>query len=235
MVVGESPHWVQNARRVERIYEARAKQEAALKELRPVEEIAMDPLKGSRQCPGDFKLRKIMQMLDQFEIHGAPLIRTPVQRIFHKWFLQASLPKIYREDWEQSSQRILSQHGLKRLHTEVLCVTARRYGKTTSAAMFIAAMLVCCPGIHIVVYSPTQRQSSFLQRHVVKFIHAICPTMDRIVALNKENLFVASEAVAANLRQSYGQTRRHQDRDDVSELYTLPASVNGNLLSSMHA
>ncbi len=218
--------WAKTAHKIQRIYHTRADQEKRLKTLRLREEIVFDPLRAKRQCPGDIRLRHCTEMLDQFTMNGTRLNRSAVQRIFHKWFIQATLPKLYREDWDESSQRILAQHNLDRIHAEILCITPRRYGKTTSIAMYVATMLLCVPGIKIVVFSASGRASTLLQRQVAKFINSIPGGTDRILVQNKENLFIGTPAMVHLKSQFFGQSRRLQDQDGVSELYTLPASVN---------
>jgi len=137
------------------------------------------------EIPGDRYVRNIRQTLDTFGYE-----RTTSQRRFHDAYLQACLPAIYGpRDFSRNQSRILAEHGLAKMHYEVLVVSPRRWGKTFSIGMFCAAMLLNSPGCWISVFSTGQRASTALLDTVGKFINA-AGAADRIVKKNQEELFV---------------------------------------------
>lgn len=55
---------------------------------------------------------------------------------------RSALPHIYGDEFEAHKEKILASHGLPDVQYEILICTPRRWGKTTSVSMFIAAMLL---------------------------------------------------------------------------------------------
>jgi hypothetical protein len=107
---------------------------------------------------GDVELKTLLKTLDAFDLE-----RTMSQRQFHQSFVGASLQSIYgAADFERFRSRILAENGLDNARTEILVCTPRRFGKTTSVAMFCAAMLYSVTDAWISVFSTGQRASGML-------------------------------------------------------------------------
>ena len=72
-------------------------------------------------CAGDLKVKQLEEMLDLFKMDdGAKAMeRSDDQKTFHQWFLQANFPTIYGAEWSQHAERVLMEHGLDRVHSEV--------------------------------------------------------------------------------------------------------------------
>eukprot|EP00854_Cymbomonas_tetramitiformis_P000187 gene189-327_t len=113
---------------------------------------------ADREVLGDRYLKDVHTCLDSFGME-----RTNSQKQFHKAFLGATLAHIYGAvDFERHRTRILAQNNLSDPSFEVLVVTPRRWGKTTSVAMFVAALLLSVADMWVSVFSTGQRASSSL-------------------------------------------------------------------------
>jgi hypothetical protein len=93
---------------------------------------------------------------------------------------------------------------------EVLVCTPRRFGKTTSVAMFCAALLYCVPDMWISCFSTGQRASSSLLDLVAKFVCTREDGEGRILKKNQEQLFL-----------------KGSDPADVRRMFSYPSSVGG--------
>ncbi len=204
---------------VKRLREAKAERDESLR-IRTRVEITLDDLRDQRMSDGDIRLAKIRKMLD--EVPGFP--RSEHQKEFHDAFIAASLPHIFKSSWEANSVRVLESLGLTRVQYEVLIMTARRWGKTISVAMFDAVMLLCCPGIKIAVFSTGKRASGSLMGEIVRMIHRL-GFANRIVKHNQEELYVASVALEAG--SGAFSKQQLQSAADTSRLGSFPSTTAG--------
>lgn len=163
---------------------------------------------STTKLQGDAILADVERTLDDFGIE-----RSPDQKRFHVAFVEACLPHLYGTEWSTAAARVLTERGLRRLEPEVLCITPRRWGKTWSVAMFVAAMLLCVPGIRIAIFSTGKRASSSLTDTIREFL-AKLPRFKfaRIVKSNQEKLAIAPTAA-------------HTGRP--SQLHSFPAVTRG--------
>ncbi|KAK3263902.1 hypothetical protein CYMTET_14290 [Cymbomonas tetramitiformis] len=156
--------------------------------------------------PGDAYVRELCRMLDVMGLE-----RTTSQKTFHKAFLRATLAHIYGSaDFERHRTRILSRYGISAPQYEVLIVTPRRWGKTTSVGMFVAAPLLSTPEMWVSIFSTGQRASSGLLDMVYKMVCAVPGGSARVARKNQEQLFIKGDEVS-----------------DVRRLYSYPSSVQG--------
>jgi hypothetical protein len=135
---------------------------------------AMDEKSGHSK--GFEVYRKIEVALDSF-LHpdGTRIRRSPDQRAFHRHMMKACLPKVFAGEWQYASERIIEKLGLKgqKLHSQVVISTPRRYGKTYSVAMFVAACLFCIPGFSVIIYSKAERQSKMMMKTVIRMFRTL--------------------------------------------------------------
>ena len=68
-----------------------------------------------------------------------------MQRQFHDRFIQAVALHLYKDDPDVDLENIMRMNGWNDLRQSVLCLTPRRFGKTTAVAMFVAAYAMCVP------------------------------------------------------------------------------------------
>jgi len=167
-----------------------------------------------REVPGDLYTKDLCRLLDSFGLE-----RTASQKSFHRAFLSATLAHIYGPaDFERHRERILRAHNMTAPAFEVLVVTPRRWGKTTSVAMFVAALLLSTADMWVSVFSTGQRASSSLLEQVYKLICTIPNAAQRILRRNQEQVFVRGDTL-----------------NDVRRLYSYPSSVQGTWIFDLLA
>jgi len=118
--------------------------------------------------------------------------RSASQKELHMRYSYATLPKLYGSAVFESHQfEILQYHKLERIRFEVLCMAPRRFGKSWSVAMFIAACLIVIPEIIISEFSPGQRASSALMRLTIKILRRTPGFADKYeMKQSKEQLII---------------------------------------------
>jgi hypothetical protein len=160
-----------------------------------------DSLAGEATCA------KLYEALD-----SCGLERTATQRMFHRHFITASLPHVYgKETFNKFKERILNSHGIAAddYNQYTLISTPRRWGKTTSVALFIACMLHVVPNAWVSVFSTGRRASKALAEQAHKYLLALAgDAPDRTFVKNTEELFVRGDSPA-----------------DVRRLFSYPATV----------
>ena len=138
--------------------------------LRLSEQFSTLRLRQRRETSGDARFNEVMRTLDQFaDVHGAPLVRSPLQRNFHLHMANAAVAAIYGNDFDASQKRILEKYQWDDFRQEVMIITARGEGKTYAVAMFVASVLMRCPGITVSVFAVSMRASE----NVVRLVRAM--------------------------------------------------------------
>lgn len=103
------------------------------------------------------------------------------QRCFHEQFLNAVIKILFKTDppgsFERSYPRLLELNNWSEIRQEVLISTPRRFGKTISVCLFVAALMFACPSIEISIYSTCKRISCKLLRNCIKYIQIICDVL----------------------------------------------------------
>jgi hypothetical protein len=121
---------------------------------------------GSRRCNGD---RILERLIDVF-LNGFGVIWSSVQiKIFHA-LVDAVLPRIYNEEWEEVKGRVMVQRKIDRIYQEVLITMGRRNGKTWLTSGTAAAMFLTIPEITIAVFSVGKRQAELFMGAAVEKI-----------------------------------------------------------------
>jgi hypothetical protein len=175
------------------------------------------------RCMGDIRLMKIRSMLNSFG-----MTRSADQVQFHDAFICSSLQIIYGSDFEANFKRIMEENQLKCLHKEVMIVAPRRFGKTVAIAMFVAACLLCIPGVRINIYSTGKRASGSLMEAVIKFIKRIPGGESRMASETQEVLYVSQTAVGGG---SGSHAARSAKTDEgTSKLCSFPSNPKGYTL-----
>ena len=164
----------------------------------------------SEKLRGDATLARLYEALD-----SCGLQRTSTQRYFHKCFTQSILPWIFgKSEFAKYKDRILQENGIHpdKYNQYTLISTPRRWGKTTSVAIFVASALFSVPEIWISVYSTGRRASKALSDLVHKFIKRLEERAGmkktKVLVKNTEELFYGGEKGS-----------------DVRQLFSYPATV----------
>ena len=147
---------------------------------------------------------QLQRTLDAFKHpDGSPIKRSPDQRNFHRHMIKACLPRIFGAEWDTSSEGILQRLGLagERINTQVVISTPRRWGKTWSVSMFVAACLYAIPGFSIIIYSVADRQSQMMMETAVAMFDTLLDGPKRHIKKNAEYFIVSSPAGAKSQLQ----------------------------------
>jgi hypothetical protein len=130
------------------------------------------------------RYRTVMKRLN--EIPGRAL--TKEQTSVTEKFLAACLPHVVGQANFRANPDYFRRQCTEVSTTAMLaCLMPRRFGKTTATASFVGAVMLSSPRIAIVVFSPTQRQSSMLTTAIKTLIQLIAPKLDRAVTILKDN------------------------------------------------
>ena len=71
--------------------------------------------------------------------------------------MQATCLHLYRDDPDIDMGKIMKMNNFDNLKQQVLCLTPRRFGKTTSVAMFVAAYALTVPRSEQCIFSTGRR------------------------------------------------------------------------------
>lgn len=92
-------------------------------------------------------------------------------------FLNAVVRVLFKTDpvgfFERSFPLLLEKNSWKSINQEILISTPRRFGKTISVCLFVAALIFACPSIEISIYSTCKRISQKLLRNCMRFLSMI--------------------------------------------------------------
>lgn len=194
----------------------------------------------SETLRGDATLARLYEALD-----SCGLQRTSTQRFFHKCFVQSILPWVYgKAEFAKYKDRILQESGIHpdKYNQYTLISTPRRWGKTTSVAIFVASALFSVPEIWISVYSTGRRASKALSDLVHKFIKRLEEKAgmkkSRVLVKNTEELFYGGD-VGSDVRQLFSYPATVQVRKRLSHNFTsyFLESIykHTNILSQYHS
>jgi len=163
------------------------------------------------------------------DLNRLGLVRTKYQKQFHEAAMHACLYWIYGPEYERLRRELMRRLNLPSINSEVLCITPRRYGKTTMVAMFAAVMLMRIPGLQIAIFSTGKRASQAMMQKIVVFVKKLKGGAERIVARNDEHLYIAASAQLDAKGNAKKLGRDCKDDATTSHLMSFPANENGNL------
>jgi hypothetical protein len=219
-------HWSKCMDRHIKFHRRREEQVLASRQIKDRGEAEMDPMRRTATS-GDQKLELLEWWLNNMGVE-----RSPDQRLFHRYFINTMLAKIYGPaEWNEVGLRVLKERGLDELRTEVLATTPRRWGKTWAVALFVLALMLACPGIRVCVFSTGKRASSSLMEIMMQFMNNVPSLQQRIVKQNQEELYISGQAIEEGLSKSSAAARAaHMDKL-TSKLFCYPCSVTGQFIS----
>lgn len=117
-------------------------------------------LRGSNKrqpAQGDKLMLELKKLLDLVPKSYKNWERSSMQKEFHKNFQQAVCMHLYRQDPDIDLDKVMRVNGFKDLKQQVLCLTPRRFGKTTCVAMFVAAYALTVPYSEQCIFSTGRR------------------------------------------------------------------------------
>lgn len=226
-----SDYWLQQLDAVQYHYQKKYEEHKTSLKIRSRAEVIRDTNSGKRKNAGYRRMQKIKHMLNNMLYKGKKVIRSPSQITFHNGMLQACLPKIFADDWAESAVRVLEELGQETIKYEVMIQSPRRFGKTWSIAMFCTALLLCCPGIKLAIFSTGKRASSTLLETILEFMEGIPDAKERVCKQTEEQLYVALVPLPDGVSNNSSHARALRSAETTSRLLSFPSSVNGKQFS----
>lgn len=132
-------------------------------------ETVTNQVKTKQKNYGDVRLTKIRMFLDNVKGYD----RSEMQKQFHESFLQAVALHLYKDDPEVDMDKIMSMNEWPNLKQQCLCLTPRRFGKTTAVAMFVASYFLSVEKAQLCIFSTGKRASDGMLDKVHEFIKLI--------------------------------------------------------------
>ena len=122
----------------------------------------LDQCKQKKASQGDKLMLKLRFLLDYIPKTYKGWERSKMQKTFHRNFMQATCLHLYRNDADIDMNKIMRMNKFDNLKQQVLCLTPRRFGKSTSVAMFVAAYVLTTPYSEQCIFSTGRRASQKL-------------------------------------------------------------------------
>ena len=97
------------------------------------------------------------------------------------------IPHLYKDDLDANLDRILREKGWDDLQWNVMAITPRRFGKTYSVGMFVAAAAMSIEGLEQAVFSTGRRASEKLLQLIVKLLNTILPLDPNMKVIKQTN------------------------------------------------
>jgi hypothetical protein len=154
-------------------------------------DLAMQPWLSHTVAQGDVVLANLRRMLDAWA--GAGFARSKGQKQLHDAFLAAAVRTIYGSTWEANATRVMLEQGWSEAKLHVMAVTPRRFGKTFSVGMFVAAVLLTVPHTRQCIFSTGRRASRWLLELIHDFVCKIPGGADRVIQYNQETLEIRGD------------------------------------------
>ena len=132
-------------------------------------ETVTNQVKVKQKNYGDVRLNNIRKLLDNVKGYD----RSEMQKQFHESFLQSVALHLYKDDPEVDMDKIMSMNEWPNLKQQCLCLTPRRFGKTTAVAMFVASYFLSVEKAQLCIFSTGKRASDGMLDKVHEFIKLI--------------------------------------------------------------
>lgn len=153
----------------------------------------LDQCKQKKSAQGDKRMLLLKELLDYVPKSYQDWTRSKMQVMFHKNFLQAVCLHLYRDDVDVDMSRIMRMNGFDNLKQQVLCLTPRRFGKSTSVAMFVASYALSVPKSEQCIFSTGRRASQKLLELIRDMIIA-GKYRDMFLKCNAETMLVKGDS-----------------------------------------
>ena len=132
----------------------------------------LDQCKAKQASQGDKLMLRLRWLLDYVPKTYKGWERSKMQKTFHRNFMQATCLHLYRNDADIDLDKIMRMNKFDNLKQQVLCLTPRRFGKSTSVAMFVASYVLTVPYSEQCIFSTGRRASQKLLELIRDMIKA---------------------------------------------------------------
>jgi hypothetical protein len=178
-------------------------------------EYYINPSLTAKKSGGETKLNNLMKILERFDQLGYK--RSKHQVDFHKAFTSAILKQLYGNEIYSHLAKLLRDYEIDELRPDVIVCTPRRYGKTTSVALFVAAVLWTIPGFKVDIYSTGRRASSKLLALIWKMLcHLGDPKKFKHI-YNQETLAIKCPYGDISICNSYPSKVQINEKKEIEE------------------
>jgi hypothetical protein len=134
---------------------------------------------------GDEKVAELKYWLDHMGLK-----RHIHQVRFHENMIKGCLTKIYEAEWETQYESIMRKFDVVKMKRELLFACPRRFGKTVSVAMYVAAYMLTIPNCRVAVFSTGKRMAKKLMMLIINFLRR-CPIFEKVLETkNQEDLIL---------------------------------------------
>ena len=166
-----------------------------------------------QETRGEMRMNALLETLDLLDRVGFP--RSDAQRDFHSYFIATILKKIYEEELYQNIGSIMKKFNLKKIRSDVLVCTARRWGKTYAVALFCAAAIWALPDMTICIYSTGKRASKAMLVLIWKMIVAIAGSPEPIKVYNLQEC----ELQVRNMWGSMSKVSSYPSKEEIDAIH----------------
>lgn len=175
------------------VYEEETLEELNTRQMKSHMTSMLNTCKEKKSALGDKRMYTIKRLLDYIPDTYAGWERSKMQKLFHRNFLQAVCLHLYRDDADVDMNRIMKLNNFDSLQQQVLCLTPRRFGKTTSVAMFVAAYSLSVPRSEQCIFSTGRRASQKLLELIRDMVLA-GEHAPRVLKCNQETMVVSGDS-----------------------------------------
>ena len=153
----------------------------------------LDQCKAKQASQGDKLMLRLRWLLDYVPKSYKGWERSKMQKTFHRNFMQATCLHLYRNDPDIDLDKIMRMNKFDNLKQQVLCLTPRRFGKSTSVAMFVASYVLTVPYSEQCIFSTGRRASQKLLELIRDMIKAGTEGW-RFIKCNGETMLIQGDS-----------------------------------------
>jgi hypothetical protein len=153
----------------------------------------LDQCKAKQASQGDKLMLRLRWLLDYVPKTYKGWERSKMQKTFHRNFMQATCLHLYRNDPDIDLDKIMRMNKFDNLKQQVLCLTPRRFGKSTSVAMFVASYVLTVPYSEQCIFSTGRRASQKLLELIRDMIKAGSEGW-RFIKCNGETMLIQGDS-----------------------------------------
>ena len=118
------------------------------------------------------------------------MINDKNQRDFHRKMTMAVIRKLFKDDFAEHLEYLRTQFETDAFKAEVMIITPRRFGKTYSVAMFVAACAYAIEGSDQAIFSTGRRASKKLLDLIYRFLCKLPGMKESIIVKNVETIHI---------------------------------------------
>jgi len=159
-------------------------------------------------------------------LNGFGLTRSKGQRDFHRNMTMAVIHKLFKDDFAEHLDYLREQFQTDVFKPEVMIITPRRFGKTYSVAMFVAACAFAIEGSDQAIFSTGRRASKKLLDLIYRFLCKLPGMKEATIVKNVEMIHLQGPGGPDDIRKISSYPSKVRCRRVASSVAAV-AVVNG--------